>query len=1019
MELCPHCYAWRPHNEDRFCGHCGAPLLLVQVSVQPRFLYRDSGLPPELRVMVRHRRGELGGTRLVWHDQDGRLPDVPVVELTLHQLVEGGEIPVLLRSEQLQALGWQDRQLRHWQLLHWITDAKQPLLTTLHCYLATPKLVLDPTECNVVDGGEELALTILHQQGGVVEVQDIVPGSGDAVRLTLPAIDVSPALPKELIAGEQLSVKLRLSPELRDVLQNNPTGVVIELRLTLTDWSKPLVLPLRLRTPVPAKPYLLLPTLLDGKRLGVLRGRPLRLPVVVENRGGEACELAELRMEVKLGTQPLLSWPPASSSPTKRMLQPGESRWERLELPLQDASGQPLPARIYDCEITQAVPSLGPSQQPSIRFELEINPELAFSGNIAVDFGTTATAAAYYKFQGSPVSLALAGAEHYLPTAIAYFLNKEGVREYRIGREAQELLAQPAAGNIRYFDNIKWRLGDPRPVLLPDGQQCSWVDVAADYLREIKTRIEEHPAITALVDEVCVTQPARFDPLMSRNLQEAYRKAGFAPRRITVGGGLQDFFSESWSSVVLRLPLPALQSWQEAAIGPVSGSSIVDQMVAVLSYDIGGGSTDISLLSLNVQDLAHITIRELATDGTNSVEQFCGNGFANCLFRHLWPSCEVWLRRNGYDPRQFPVSLPWEPVGFTVEQQVARENGRRLMEIIQRLQDNQGPFFDVVSGGDKEIWDDLKAEDKKKLGVDLTEKIEKKTDRIFNDVTLALQSLPGGTVSIPYGKAGAGFCLACAEFLDSFVEKLARPMYSRLEAVLNYQELQKRELYCLLTGRGSLFPLVTPMLAAHLKRLRDPSNYHILRVGGEHLKTIVCQGTCYLEEHLLSSSEIRFEPRRPPSIGIAMGINEIGRKRFVPLCVGLPQPGYGYAQPYQVAAGAEVRVRILMYMNVDNTNYIGERDRHLGMVEAQVTLTPPEASRAQLLVHAETVDCLHCYIAVPPAGSSSQLSEGEWDQYAEWEKQPLGYVELIEGSCPKRLLKLQGLTPTVSVPDAS
>jgi hypothetical protein len=198
------------------------------------------------------------------------------------------------------------------------------------------------------------------------------------------------------------------------------------------------------------------------------------------------------------------------------------------------------------------------------------------------------------------------------------------------------------------------------------------------------------------------------------------------------------------------------------------------------------------------------------------------------------------------------------------------------------------------------------------------------------------------------------------------------------------------------------------MLAAHLKRLRDTGNYQILRVSGEHLKTVVCQGTCYLEEHLLSSSEIRFEPRRPPSIGIAMGLHETGRKRFVPLCVGLPQPGYGYAQPYKVAAGAGVRVRILVYMNVDNTDFIAERDRQLGMVEQEVTLTPPEASRAQLLVHAETVDCLHCYIAVPPAGASSQLSEGEWDQYAEWEKQSLGYVELIKGSCAKRAAEAPG-----------
>jgi hypothetical protein len=179
------------------------------------------------------------------------------------------------------------------------------------------------------------------------------------------------------------------------------------------------------------------------------------------------------------------------------------------------------------------------------------------------------------------------------------------------------------------------------------------------------------------------------------------------------------------------------------------------------------------------------------------------------------------------------------------------------------------------------------------------------------------------------------------------------------------------------------------MLTAQLERLADSIKIQTVRVDLQHLKTVVSRGTCYLP----ASAGIRFEPRQLPAFGAAAGIHVSGRPCFIPLSVGLPQPGNWHVHPYPLIPAVGRTVQIPLYLNIDNTDFVSERDRLLGLVKGKVTMTEAQAPRAHLMVQAETEHCLHFYIGVPPEQGLDQ------QDYGQWEKQDLGYLELVAGGC--------------------
>jgi hypothetical protein len=988
---CSHCYAWRCHPDDRFCGHCGENLLQAEVIIEPvSAIYQDSEVPNEFIVKIRNLRGGLGGTRFFWRNQAGT--EVNIVDLNQDDLNQKDQ------QESYKTLSIDlaiDPAVQEkWSLIHWVADNKEYTRAILSCGLIQPSLTIENKEILLQDSQPSsfpypISVTLRHETGGSALLENIEVSASEGIEQILPKFPRD-SFPVELSEGKTLDLTLPITnQEFWNVLKGKPQGFELTLALQIKDLPYYPQLPLTLRIPTPARLLMNLP-----EELRALEGRSLRLPISIENTGGETCKLSAIQVDILKGEELIHSFEMRDSY----TLDAGKTYRKIIYIPLVNDENQALTQDLYHCKVQQFVVEerLNISSITKLKIEAVAN----YRGIVTIDFGTTATAVAILPLGNnqSPISLPLSEQDKFIPTAIAYFLDENKNLQYRIGHDAIALLDDTSISNLVYLDNLKWRLDDKEPVLLPDGTTKIWEDIAVDYLNQIKNIVEEYTDVVAIVERVVITQPSRFHPLLIRALNSTYRKAGFKPLPVQLGdNSSHKFVAESWPSLTTSLPLRHLQNFQNDTVGvQVFGENCIGKH-AVLTYDVGGGSTDMSLFLINIENYAKMQITELGTDGTGLDDKFFGNGFSDLLFKSLWSSCESWLKRQGYDPQQFPITLPWQPL--RADDKIGRENGRRCANfVLEHLQGQEGPFNNIhLSLQNIGGWDDKENEELNNLMTEFQEAF----DASLAETTLSLKSLYGTEITIPAGTQGNGIFLDFAAFINEFIDTCSAPMFERLKRLVNHDEISELEkIYLITTGRGAFFPLVRSMLWAHQERLKNTSqneNQRLEPVRVEHdfAKTIVSQGACYLARLSREAGEIVFVPRSLPSLGIQGSPDpDTGKLQFIPLCSGLPTPADGWqlaAYPLRRLNG-EQEVTVTLYLSADNKNFITDNDKWLAEISEFVEIKSELAHLAHIMVKAEFEDCLEIYLGFPPEADT------QGDDYDQWEKYLLGEYELVPGA---------------------
>ncbi|MGB0713480.1 MAG: hypothetical protein ACPGUC_07965, partial [Gammaproteobacteria bacterium] len=605
-----------------------------------------------------------------------------------------------------------------------------------------------------------------------------------------------------------------------------------------------------------------------------ISGRTLHIALGVENDGGSAYTIGECVVRILgVNNTPILSRNLEFTSPVVKV-DIGQSRVVKLDVSLIDDDGTAVPPRPYKVTVEVNWISGGSSGVTEARFNVDVRPPTPFKGSIAVDFGTTATAAAVLMNLGRPFqSIPLDSEDMLIPSAIAYFCDSEGKLNWTIGKDARKTLDELEANSVTYLDNMKTRLTGSA-VVMPDGSTREMWEVARDYLSRIKLIIEDHPDVTALVNEVCVTQPAQFKPASTDALLRAYAESGLQPRVMTSDGHTIRALSESWPTATLGLPLPELKDWQNDLIGNTPFIDIEDPGTSlILSFDMGGGTTDVSLLELNLSERRAMTVRELATFGT---EHFCGNAISRLIYQHVWPSCAFWLERKGYDPARIPIQLPWEPIDYNAESVIAGINGRKIAEtliyplqhgevdlaqVLVRLEDptlwnSNGPSRDEVHDA---LTDNVIG---KAFSSSLNEFFEKRSLPLLTPRDPDPINLPLAEAQVPGGLDGAGriqstdIGLDLLGFLEDFIVDLARPVHKHLHDMFSSLGEDAHQVHLLITGRGSNFPLVRDMLTMQsrelCKHIDTVNDIAAVRVHPDYTKTLVSTGACYIE-HLLPS----------------------------------------------------------------------------------------------------------------------------------------------------------------------
>jgi hypothetical protein len=994
--LCQHCFAWRCHPDERFCGNCGDNLLQAYVNIEPvSTIYQGREVPSQITTLIRNVHGGLGGTHFFWRNPETGF-EVPLVNLELEALNQPNEQETYATNS--AELGLDPDVPMEWFLMHQVSPDKAYCRAVLSCAIPQPHLALAQSEWVLLEQERVLPLTLRHDTGGRATVEQIKVSAYEGVALNLPEID--PALfPFTLSEGETQRLPLPLTEEVLRVLQGRPQGLQLVLAVQIKYLSQPIDLPLKLRVPIAARPRLNLP-----EQVRALQGRLLRLPVPIENQGGESCRLKNVQVTIRLGPK-VLCRGISETSVEGEVLEAGKTHTALVVLELLDLEqDHPLAARRYQCDVH---PILFEEELacPKQTIELEIRAPKPYTGMVAIDFGTTATAVAYHpkaQMGQTPLSLSLSEKDHFIPTAIAYYLNEKDELAYCIGHEAMAVLNNAQISDRVYLDNLKWQLDNPEPVLLPDGSDKLWEDIAVDYLKRIKEIIEQDSDIVAVVEQVAMTQPSRFHPLLTRALNRAYHKAKFKPLPLSLGDKIQSAIAESWPSLITCLPLHDLKSFQFDTVGdPVLGNSHLIGQHAVLTYDVGGGSTDLSLFLIAIENMATMQITDLQTDGTGKSDHFFGNGFSGLLFKHLWPACEMWLLRQGYDPSQFPISLPWERLRPGADQIIARQNGRRCAAfILKHLQSDTGPFEQInLRLRHIGIWDDSQNEEL----ANIMNEVQELFDRLMNQTSLTLQGLHGAAVTIPSGShhQGNGLSLNFEGFIKEFIESCSFPMFKRLQRLLHHSEVSELKVYLLVSGRGAFFPLVGTMLWAHQERLRNENKkegkkeiqkIEQVRVDPKFAKTIVSQGACYLAKLSNVASGITFIPRHLPSLCIQGDLDpNTGIPQLIPLCHGLPSLADGWQiAPYPIRPGYRV-MHFSFYLSTHNKPMLSPEDKLLIELSQELELAPEIAEKACIMIKAKAEDCLEIYLGKP--------SDMHQTDYEHWDKHLLGHYEMTPGAC--------------------
>jgi len=198
---------------------------------------------------------------------------------------------------------------------------------------------------------------------------------------------------------------------------------------------------------------------------------------------------------------------------------------------------------------------------------------------VGIDLGTTYSVVAYVNPQGRPEIIPNEFGKATVPSVVAF-----DAHGYLVGDEAKE---RQATGDPEVVSFFKRSMGDPYALYTFAGQDYTPTTLSALVLKHLKAQAEKHLGET--VTDAVITVPAYFTHNQRKATIEAGEQAGLHVLKV---------ISEPTAAAL--------------AYGLRPGSAQREQRVLV--YDLGGGTFDISLISISANDLT-----VLATEGDHNL----------------------------------------------------------------------------------------------------------------------------------------------------------------------------------------------------------------------------------------------------------------------------------------------------------------------------------------------------------------------------------------------------------------
>lgn len=853
MLTCPYCQDWEFHPQDRFCGGCGHSYIEVKATIVNALQFewaKVQGVTIELCNTGRIATG--GGVLKVVTEGGTALwsATVPPDDLAVQGDVwQGSWQPSQGRAATVAELRFRP------------ADAGQDLVLGILGFGLKRALVALASEIEVLDiatvsrpedGSVPVRLRLVQGLAGQINQVLLIDSANNEIE-----IDAGNAV---LRPNRPLDIALPLLGSIRSQLISQPSGIDVTLRVRIQGQEEQR-LPLRLAVSAPARVELEL-----APRWVMQAGRPGFAPITIVNRGGTPVQVTGISLSWAAPAAPDTIKVPL---PRKGMeLKGGESHRLAFDLPMLSALPATVPASV--------TVTLGDGQPP-VRRQVQIAVRRAqpYDGTVAIDFGTTETAVAVRRggVNELPTILNLEGEGAFLPTVIAYRLDADGVLRTRVGRSARSQ-ADAKGDSAMIVEGLKWRVADDLEVIRPDGSICCMLEVVADYLAQLKARVEEHVEIGASIETALVTVPSRFSPAQTEALLEAFSLAGIRPRHIRMGSG-KALVCESWSPAGLALPLPVLAAMSRQAFTdtlPVTQAR--EGVFGLVTFDMGGGSTDVSAFRIDIRDMKTITATEIFVDGTNEV---AGNVISRLLAQAVMPSLRLALLGKGVQEAAIPIEPPWEPGTLGQPDPVAAENGRALARVVWALQASN-------SLGTRIDFNNL--DDQKLRATAQQIEVQLISNTRLPDLTLRERS--GTTHRFSWDEAGLR--LDVEGFLRNFIAgpgaaacRLVQTAVDALEATAPRQSN-----HILMTGRGSLFSLTGVMVEHQVGEVWKQDAVRF-RMVDDYLKSITSVGALVLADILPNARGVRFSSGLSAWFGFLGEPDAVtGHPEFVALCQGLP-----------------------------------------------------------------------------------------------------------------------------------
>lgn len=636
---CPHCKKWEITEADVFCGWCRAKLVDFALSFNQEHLCVND-IVEGLTLTLTH-TGSVGKIRV--ERIESSCPWlVPHAELVADLSVQvGKDIVVPLEAD-----------------LHDLADDYHEARVRVTSSVGVREAALEVTprpKFQINTGGEhtilldnlqeELMSGYLAVTRGVLTVESLTT---DVPWATIELMQPE-SLPCKLDQRGDNRLEFNFRVDERSLLaealrggQALPAEFKGMLLIRLAEFEEPRKESFRVRCFLP--PLLHIPEAEERIRRKVFTGKRGEIDLTLQNGDREEAGHADLQIQ-KIETD--ASWLKLSGA---------------INYPLAIASGQyhavtltattsDLGEGVHPARVTFVTNTPGEQREKHVPVDIEVRDMPIFEGTLAIDFGTNNSCCGFLDAQDIltliPIGELGDGGRTTVSSAILYEdLFDGGDKHYRIGNEAYALSFEPSYA-FSAVRQVKRRLGTDKPYeisfSLDPSKHASYRprEVAADIIKRILERAEDR--VGGRIVSCTISHPSRFSMRQLDDLKDAVVACGIEKNRITT----------------VHEPVGA-------AIDFIQQKGLRDkyQQYHLMVFDFGGGTTDITLLSVqNEHRPDGLTVVTPEVLGATGDRWLGGEDVTDMVMDLVKSRCEALLRAR--NPDALNLVVPFNAENFT------------------------------------------------------------------------------------------------------------------------------------------------------------------------------------------------------------------------------------------------------------------------------------------------------------------------------------------------------------------